>query len=167
MKGFFMQIFILDKSPYAAAQMLCDVHLRKMCLENAQILSGIMLNSGKKLLPGMPLPCNAAHPVIKAVNTGFKINWAVAHNRGLQQEYFRRFGKYHAYSDLVDLYFMQLFSSGSFAEDWSFCRNFKNFTPLSSDTIEAYREYYRCKKTLLRHWHYTDSSEPEWLLNDN
>ena len=160
-----MQIFILDRSPAAAAQMLCDVHLRKMCLENAQILSGVLLNSGKKLLPQMPKPCNANHPVIKAVNTPFKINWVILHNLALQREFFRRFGKYHAYNKITPLYFSLLFSAGSFEEDWSFCRNFKDFKPLSSDIIGAYREYYRFKKTVLPHWNYTGASEPRWLKN--
>ena len=158
-----MQLFILDRSPAAAAQMLCDVHLRKMCLENAQILSGVLLNSGKKLLPQMPKPCNAAHPVIKAVNTPFKINWVLRHNHALQQEFFRRSGKYHAYNKIVPVYFSLLFCVGTIKEDWSFYRNFKDFKPLSSDIVGAYREYYRFKKSILRHWLYTNTSEPEWL----
>ena len=34
-----MNIFILDKSPEKSAQMMCDVHVRKMLVEAAQMLS--------------------------------------------------------------------------------------------------------------------------------
>ena len=61
-----MNIFVLDEYPSVAAQMLCDCHLRKMCVETAQILSGVMLRRGMELLDGMPRPQNVKHPVIVA-----------------------------------------------------------------------------------------------------
>lgn len=45
-----MNIFVLDKNPSMAAQMLCDCHVRKMCVETAQILSGVMLRRGLPLI---------------------------------------------------------------------------------------------------------------------
>ena len=38
-----MQLFILDHDPGRVPAMLCDVHVRKMCLETAQILSSVIL----------------------------------------------------------------------------------------------------------------------------
>ena len=38
-----MNIFVLDPDPEKAASMLCDCHVRKMCLETAQILSACMV----------------------------------------------------------------------------------------------------------------------------
>ena len=61
-----MNIFVLDEIPAVAAQMLCDCHLRKMCVETAHILSGVMLRRGMALLDGMPKPQNINHPVIVA-----------------------------------------------------------------------------------------------------
>lgn len=158
-----MQLFILDKDPVRAAGMLCDAHLRKMCLENCQILSGVTLNHGLPLQYGMPKVCNIHHPVIRALDTPFKINWAVNHNFALQQEYFRRFGKRHAYAELPEKYHQMLFSPGEYTADWSFARCFNGIPIDDPDIIEAFREYYRCKKSLLRRWHYTNAPEPAWL----
>ena len=44
-----MNIFILDKNPVKAAQMLCDRHIPKMIVESAQ-----MLSTAHRLLDGKP-----------------------------------------------------------------------------------------------------------------
>ena len=44
-----MNIFILDKNPITAAQMLCDRHVPKMIVE-----SGQMLSTAHRLLDGIP-----------------------------------------------------------------------------------------------------------------
>ena len=83
-----MQLFVLDYDPGRAAVMLCDVHLRKMCLETAQILSSVLFRQGRGLLPEMPKAYNPAHPVIRAVDTPQKINWVLLYNYALHGEYF-------------------------------------------------------------------------------
>lgn len=158
-----MQLFVLDRDPADAAGMLCDVHLRKMCLENPQILSSCLVLRGVRLAEGMPRPFNVHHPVIKALDSAFKLNWCVAHNDALHQEYRRRFGKNHCYYFLCQQYRELLFAAGAFAADWSFCRNFKGVEISEPDIVEAYRVYYRFKKTLLRRWSYTNAAEPLWL----
>ena len=44
-----MNIFILDRNPVKAAQMLCDRHIPKMIVESAQ-----MLSTAHRLLDGKP-----------------------------------------------------------------------------------------------------------------
>ena len=44
-----MNIFILDKNPHVAAQMLCDKHVPKMIIESAQMLSTV-----HRMLDGTP-----------------------------------------------------------------------------------------------------------------
>ena len=160
-----MQLFVIDRDPAAAARMLCDVHLRKMCLENAQILSALLLLRSRKLPAVMPRPHTLNHPVIKAIDTPFKIYWAVAHNAALQREYFRRFGKKHAFYHLHLLYHRMLeeFCRGRKVPDWNFARNFKDFQSSHADIVMAYRDYYRHKKATLKYWHYTRCAEPGWL----
>lgn len=51
-----MNIFVLDTNPAKAAAMLCDCHVRKMCMETSQILSAVMLRRGLELYPEMPKP---------------------------------------------------------------------------------------------------------------
>ena len=33
----------------------------------------------------------------------------------------------------------------------------------TKEIVEAYREYYRFKKSIIRNWKYTNAEEPEWL----
>ena len=160
-----MQIFVIDYVPEQAAAMLCDVHLRKMCLETAQILSAVLYTKNLELQSGMPQPYNCRHPVIAALDTPAKINWTLLHNLALHREYFRRFGKYHAFSPLADSYTKMLFSpETSLQKEYlSFARNFKNMTIPEPDIVKAYRIYYRYKKRVMRRWHYTNAEEPQWL----
>ncbi|MBR2373549.1 MAG: hypothetical protein IKA87_04895 [Lentisphaeria bacterium] len=158
-----MQLFILDRDPIKAAGFLCDVHLRKMCLETCQILSSCLTLQNLPPVPGMPKPYNINHPVIRALAPGFKLNWCIAHNTALQLEYRKRFGKKHSFFHLTDEYRKLLYSAGDLPEDWSFCRNFKDITISTPDIVEAYREYYCFKKKLLSRWSYTNTTEPEWL----
>ena len=158
-----MQLFILDRDPEKAAQMLCDSHLRKMCLETAQILSSVLYLQGKSLADGMPNPYHPSHPVIRAVDSPEKINWVIRYFYAVQEEYFFRFQKKHAYSELPPMYEKTLFSSGAGMDDFSFSRTFRGFEIPEPDLIMAYRIYYRYKKSGLRYWHYTGREEPEWL----
>jgi len=162
-----MQLFVLDYDPRAAAEMLCDVHLRKMCLENAQILSGVLSGQQIALHPAMPRCFNINHPVIRAVNSVCKINWVVRYNIALHAEYYFRFGKKHLYAELTGEYEKMLFVAGTAcsAADYTFCRNFKTVHISTSDIVQAYRSYYCWKKTQLALWHYTRRHEPEWLLD--
>ena len=160
-----MQLFILDYAPRRAAGMLCDVHLRKMCLETAQILSGVLFLQGRDPSPGMPKVYNPAHPVIKALDSPQKINWVILYNKALHREYFRRFGRKHAYHFLCPQYRKRLWRDNVklHKKTLSFARNFKDAEITEPDIVCAYRLYYRCKKRLLRYWNYTKTAEPRWL----
>ena len=160
-----MQLFILDLDPERVPEMLCDAHVRKMCLETAQILSSVIRRQGKKLPPGVPKPYNPNHPVITALDTAQKINWTIRFNTALQREYSRRFGKNHAYSGLTGIYHAVLFRPGTRIDPagWTFARDFKDVEITEPDIVLAYREYYRHKKKILRRWHYTGTGEPDWM----
>ena len=121
-----MQLFILDRNPAAAVRMLADVHVRKMCLETAQILSSVIVNYGGFITDGMPKTYNRNHPVIKALDSPFKINYTVSYNLALHEEFFFRFEKKHKYYALTDIYREILFDNENNIEDFSFCRNFKD-----------------------------------------
>lgn len=161
-----MQLFILDQNPERAAEMLCDSHLRKMCLETAQILSSVLYRQGRAVPSELPKPYNPNHPVIRAIDTPEKIYWVIRYNMSLHREYFRRFGKTHAYYSFCRKY-RKLFSCIPLIlrkEDLTFARDFKDFSIEESELVLAYRSYYRYKKTKLRSWHYTKTPEPDWLL---
>ena len=160
-----MQLFILDYAPEAAATMLCDVHLRKMCLETSQILSSVLHNRHIAPFPDMPKAYNPAHPVIRALNTPAKINWCIIYNDALHREYTCRFDRTHAYASLCGMYRKILFvpQVPLLPETLDFARNFKDIEISIPDIVEAYREYYRYKKLILRRWQYTRRPEPAWL----
>ena len=158
-----MQLFILDRNQYRAVEMLADVHVRKMCLETAQILSAVMVINGNLLSENMPAIYNINHPVIRALQSTAKINYTLYYNWALQNEFLYRFEKKHKYYDLAEVYFEKLFVPSEH-EDWSFFRNFKDFATETPDIVDAYREYYRFKKSIIRNWHYTKRKEPDFLL---
>ncbi len=160
-----MQLFVLDYDPQRAAQMLCDVHLRKMCLETAQILSAAAVNLHLALPEILPKPYNRHHPAVKMLALPSMLQWTLQYNRFLHGEYFFRFGKSHVYSYLINIY-AELLSPYAAADNTALktlCGVFKDFTPQSSDIVEAYREYYLFKKTQMRSWHYSRRQEPVWL----
>ncbi len=160
-----MQLFILDRDPEKVPAMLCDVHVRKMCLETAQILSSVIRLQKKKLPPELPKPYNVNHPVIRALDTAQKINWTVQFNTALQRDYCRRFGKKHAYFGRAEIYHEILFRTGTaiIPSGWTFARAFKDVKITEPDIVLAYRQYYRHKRKLIRRWHYTKTKEPDWL----
>ena len=164
-----MQLFILDYDPELVPGMLCDAHLRKMCLETAQILSSVLLMQGKARQKDMPKPYNPKHPVIRALDSDQKINWAAAFNSALHAEYLRRFGKPHAYAVLCRGYEGLLHQPGIRIDPdgWNFARAFKGITITEPDIVAAYRKYYRHKKRLLiGNWNYTRTEEPDWLRTE-
>ena len=160
-----MQLYVLDKNPSKAVEMLADCHIIKMCLETAQILSSVIENNHLTKSENLPKPYNPNHPVIKAIDNQFKINYVLDYNSELHKEYIRRFNKPHAYFKLVKDYFDILKKSTTIKDDFSFARDFKDFNSEKNDIVEAYREYYRYKKSIIKRWKYTNSVEPNWLLN--
>ena len=163
-----MNIFVLDTSPARSAEMLCDYHLRKMCVETAQILSGVILRQGKELLPGMPRPQNINHPVIKAVNTPQKINWVINYYMVLLNEYYHRFGKDHVYEDISVDYFNALvriirvpIADPEWCAGLAKCCGEIDVSGLH--IVEAYRKYYiEVKKPQLvakNLWKFTNSED--------
>ena len=159
-----MQLFILDRNPHRAVKMLADVHIRKMCLETAQILSALLMRNGDLLDSGMPKAHNLNHPIIKALDTPSKVNYTVLYNIALQDEFYYRFGRKHKYFELGKSYFNKLFTPFAAQCDFSFCRDFKDCQIKTPDIVDAYREYYIFKKSIIRNWHYTKRKEPDFLL---
>ncbi|MDD3886653.1 MAG: hypothetical protein PHI35_07270 [Victivallaceae bacterium] len=162
-----MQIFILDYNPIVAVKMLADCHIRKLCMETAQILTGAWLNAGHSLLDWMPRPPSLHHPVIRAIDSPYKFDWVRVCNANMQAEFFRRFDKYHAYSKFVARYDALPGGDNSVfhpvPNKCTFARAFKDFSSDEPDIVEAYRRYYRFKKSIIRKWTYTRACEPDWL----
>lgn len=137
-----MNIFVLDKNPMIAAEMLCDCHLRKMCVETAQILSGVMLRQGRKLMDEMPKPQNINHPVIVAVDTPEKANWVWLYFFYLIREFYIRFAKHHKYMDLHYWYHDKLVTQLRDEDCTSLAKCCGVLDVADMDIVTAYRKYY-------------------------
>ena len=161
-----MQLFILDRDQVSAVRFLADTHVVKMCLENAQILSGAIRLRNIILPPGFPLPHALNHPVIRAIRTPEQLNWVIGYNAALQDEFCYRFGKDHAYRALVRSYREILFQP-EYPEDCSdLARAFRDFDSSRSDIVEAHREYYCAKLDRFKRppcW--SKRPVPDWLVS--
>lgn len=161
-----MQLFVLDRCPVHSAMYLADVHVIKMCLETAQILSSVMVIKGLPLFEGAPKAYNTRHPVIRAIDTQAKINWVLHYNLALHIEFMYRFRKKHKYYGLARTYIGTLTMMEQLTENESpegLARDFKDFTTTKEDIVEAHRDYYKLKKSIIRRWKYTNREEPAWL----
>lgn len=142
-----MNIFVLDPDPEKAASMLCDCHVRKMCLETAQILSGVMIRRGIELREGMPKPQNINHPVIMAADNPESMIWLPIYNDYLLYEYRFRFGKDHAYYHIAWLYAFLLDGHVDISKRLGdMCNNLAkccgDLDVSDIDIVTAYRKYY-------------------------
>jgi hypothetical protein len=114
-----MNIFIVDRHPIVAAQMLCDQHVVKMYTESIQMLSTChrvldgkmemaLSNSGKRKVPRYRLPDGRDKVLYHAVHFNHPCNiwirqdvlhyeWLFLHTVTLESEYKKRFrNKSHA-----------------------------------------------------------------------
>jgi len=99
-----MNIFILDTDPTTAAQMHCDKHVPKMCVEAAQMMASALRRHGATD-EDMPLtkagkPYKGGykhHPcTVWAGDSRDNFKWLARHAQRLLREYDLRFGKTHA-----------------------------------------------------------------------
>jgi hypothetical protein len=99
-----MNIFVLDLDPTTAAQMHCDKHVPKMCVEAAQMMASALRRHGAtdEQMPltksGTPYKGGYAHHpcTVWAGDSRDNFMWLADHAVDLCNEYFKRFGKVHA-----------------------------------------------------------------------
>ena len=146
-----MQLFILDRNCRQAAEYLADIHLIKMCLETAQILSSVICMRNLVLPPEFPKPYNPHHPVIRAIQTPAQTAWVTTYNTALHREYRFRFDKFHAYYPICGSYCDLLQTNGIEPECLGLARVFNKFHTGINDIVDAHRAYYRHKMDILKH----------------
>lgn len=161
-----MQLFVLDRDHRVAVRFLADIHLVKMCLETAQILSGVITCRNMSLPPDFPRIYAINHPVLKAIQAPEQINWTVDYNIALQREFHYRFGRKHAYSALSKRYYRILHDASANADCQGLGRVFRDFQTTESDLILAHRAYYRFRMDHLKRppaW--SRRPLPDWLFS--
>ena len=149
-----MNIFVLDLDPAVAAQMHCDKHVPKLCVEAAQMMASALRRHGAtdEQMPltkkGTPYRGGYAHHpcTIFAGDTCDNFMWLADHALTLCSEYARRFGKTHACEEPIR-YMSKLGELGWIPKG--------ELTPFAQampdeyrddDAVKAYRAYYHSKQ---------------------
>lgn len=148
-----MNIFCLSHDPTEAAQMLCDKHVPKMCVETAQILCTVAKDHG------IVAPYKATHhhhPCVLWVGAS-QANWlwTLAHGVALTIEHTYRFGTVHSAFDVL----VWLHENVTPVITKTIVET--RLTPFAQampeehrreDVVEAYRSYYSCEKRRFAKW---------------
>ena len=100
-----MNIFVLDRSPIAAAHMMCDKHIPKMVVESAQMMASALRRRGA-VDEQMPIAKTSGkpykggyrhHPCTRwAGDSRANFVWLSLHGEALLNEYYDRYKKVHA-----------------------------------------------------------------------
>jgi|11_taG_2_1085331.scaffolds.fasta_scaffold00060_16 hypothetical protein len=181
-----MNIFTLDRNPRFAAQMMCDKHINKMCVEGMQCLVSALLKCGAppehapRTSLGQPHKGGYRnHPVVFWVAESHEnFSWLKDHVLWLCHEFKYRYGKEHLVeSQLVQLgtwcvwaqYIPHTDECGEYKHEMIFERCFKQSQGLNEDLleweddIEAAREFYFRDKKGFAEWK-KGRDAPAWWL---
>lgn len=92
-----MNIFYLDRDPYHAAKQLCDIHVNKMIIESAQMLSAAHHVLNPDSVPaGATKVTHKNHPSAVWMRlSASHYEWLYQYTLGLCEAYTRRTGKLH------------------------------------------------------------------------
>lgn len=159
-----MNIFYLDTNPILAARYACDKHVVKMILETCQLLS-----TAHVVLDGNQVAYKATHKnhpsAVWVRASGHNYMWTVAYLAWLFVEYSVRYDKKHA----CEKHYAALWHLPENIPDRDNAMIEKHTAPPQcmpdhckrSDTVEAYREYYRTEKAYFAKW--KNRRVPKWF----
>lgn len=155
-----MNIFVLDVCPATAAELQCDKHVVKMCLETAQLLCS---PHAQGIAPYRRTHYN--HPCAIWARTAFEnYAWLVRHGAALCREYTHRYGKTHASERVVDWCHLQ---THTLTFPWNDRTPFVQCMPdeyRGANAVAAYRRYYNAEKARIATW--TRRDVPSWFRGE-
>jgi hypothetical protein len=153
-----MNIFHVDRSPVVAAQALCDVHVVKMVVESAQLLSTAQHTFG---LAAPYKPTHRKHPCALWVQEGVEnYLWLLDHLKALCVEYTARYKRKHSTErHLWDLMHVPT----DIPIRWTSPPQAMPDQFKHHDPVQAYRAYYRHKAKTLPRFSYKGRQPPAWL----
>lgn len=157
-----MNIFWIGNDPVSMAKYLADIHLRKMILEYAQLLSTAhhILDDDTEI-SGIYKKTHANHPCAKWVRESSQ-NYQYLYEVFKQccSEFEQRFGKIHKTSELIDKLskLPENLPIGVFTQP-PLCMppEFK-----SNDLLTSYRKYYISKQSAMK-MKWTNADSPKWF----
>ena len=149
-----MNIFVLDRTPWKAAQMMCDKHIPKLIVESAQMMASALIRHGAT--PDMmPFRKDGKsrykggyhhHPCTRwAGDTRNNFLWLACHAEALLSEYFYRFtkDKKHACEDPI-MHMKKMFEIIPRGKTTPFAQAMPDEYK-HEDAVTAYRQYYHSK----------------------
>lgn len=181
-----MNIFYLDSHPGKCSEYLCDIHLRKMLIETAQILSTAIRvldgteyiddSSGRKirrwkmdntyLENRLYKASHVNHPCCIWARKSFcNYIWLAEYYRCLCQEYQMRFQKSHkTIENFVGFDFFNLHVPNNIPKEPRTFTSPPFAMPTKyvkeNDVVESYRDYYVGEKSSFAKW--TNIKIPDW-----
>ena len=160
-----MNIFVIDKDPVKAAQQLCNAHVVKMIVESAQLLSshdrlhGIEEKRYKL--------CYQHHPCRKCLENIHNYIWLCHHLNALLDEYTFRYNKLHKVREMFNRcwksYLEMTYDTNLLSFPKCMIKELKVGTDNIDDVVNAYQNYYRFKKNILKRFYYKNREIPKWL----
>jgi hypothetical protein len=176
-----MNIFVLDRNPTNAAEMMCDKHVVKMIVESCQLLSTahhvldgqeVTIDSGKRkyktYICSQTNICKATminHPcTIWTRRSRANYAWLWQHANSLCKEYTNRYVRQHSMEQMLQ---------GSLNDipkniDKGGLTDFAQAMPDAykhEDVVAAYRAYYLGEKARFAKWR--TGNIPNWWLTKN
>ena len=136
-----MNIFVLDKNPFKAAEYHYDKHVVKMILETAQILETV-----RSLwdIPCTLKPTRMHHPCVKWAQHPVHFAWLSHLGLGLLDEYEKRYNRVHKYASLIEDNSCLMGTVDRFyPKNWVYCMPDKY--KIDGYIVESYRNYYMSK----------------------
>jgi hypothetical protein len=161
-----MNIFFLDRDPIIAAKYACGSHVCKMVLESVQILSTAHWIADCSVAEALYsrsaiyAPTHPSHPsVLWAARSLSNWRWLRRHCFALSDERLWRFPNYNRHKSTAVAHNMP---EPGIADPGltEFAIGFKSGFEYPSDTVMAYRLYYRQEKSHLAIW--TRRGAPAW-----
>lgn len=165
-----MNIFTTDSCPIVSAQSLCDIHVNKMILESAQLLS-----TAHFVLDGEHKGYKATHKnhpcaIWSRKNSG-NYEWLWNHFKALSDEFTFRTGKVHKSSSLLET----LKSPPKNIANDVVSIDFMCMPDEHKKTLNVHSNYQRYISVKYKEWlsrdkpivaKYTKRNKPEWLNNE-
>lgn len=167
---FILNLFVLHKHPQIAAQMHCDKHVCKMCVESVQILCSVYHISASQL----EIPYKLSHKnhpcCIWARYSRANFEWLLQHSGALCEEYTERYGKYHKSQAVLEWCEKNkdslIFTNNGLSPfavaigTDKLCRKHPDFDKI--DTVHNYRLYYVMDKPFAK---WKNGNIPEWFVD--
>ena len=161
-----MNRFIIEESPQKIAQSLCDQHIVKMPLEEAQMLCTSLGHHAPDYAEecGLYKPVHQKHPcTLWAMNTRENYIWAYCLYRAMLFEYGVRYKKTHGAAK----HYEKLWAGRFYVPEGRLTRHpqcFSGHDDLKTNEffpVEAYRKFYIVDKARFARYKYTD--RPTWF----